>query len=44
MKNDLCVKLVIYKDYTEMHAQQNIKISKSYLWKYHEYHLISGRL
>jgi hypothetical protein len=21
----LCVKLVIYKDYTEMHGQQNIK-------------------
>jgi len=22
---ELCVKLVIYKDYTEMHDQQNIK-------------------
>jgi len=25
MKNELCVKLVIYKDYKEMHGQQNIK-------------------
>jgi len=25
MKKELCVKLVIYKDYTEMHGQQNIK-------------------
>ena len=24
-EKDLCVKLVIYKDYTEMHAKQNIK-------------------
>jgi len=24
-ENDLCVKLVIYKDYAEMHGQQNIK-------------------
>jgi hypothetical protein len=24
---ELCVKLVIYKDYTEMHGQQNIKLS-----------------
>ena len=23
---ELCVKLVIYKDYTEMHGQQNIKL------------------
>jgi len=25
-ENELCVKLVIYKDYTEMHGQQNINI------------------
>jgi hypothetical protein len=25
MKKELCVKLVIYKDYTEMRGQQNIK-------------------
>jgi len=24
-KKELCVKLVIYKNYTEMHGQQNIK-------------------
>jgi hypothetical protein len=24
VKKELCVKLVIYKDYTEMHVQQNI--------------------
>jgi len=24
---ELCVKLVIYKDYNEMHGQQNIKIN-----------------
>jgi hypothetical protein len=24
-KKELCVKLIIYKDYTEMHGQQNIK-------------------
>ena len=24
-EKELCVKLVIYKDYTEMHGQQNIK-------------------
>ena len=26
-KKELCVKLVIYKEYTEMHGQQNIKCS-----------------
>jgi hypothetical protein len=26
MKKELCVKLVMYKDYTEMHGQRNIKI------------------
>jgi len=26
MKKELCVKLVIYKDYTEMHGQQNVKM------------------
>jgi len=25
-EKELCVKLVIYKDYPEMHGQQNIKI------------------
>jgi hypothetical protein len=25
MKKELCAKLAIYKDYTEMHGQQNIK-------------------
>ena len=25
MKKELWIKLVIYKDYTEMHGQQNIK-------------------
>jgi hypothetical protein len=25
-EEELCVKLVIYKDYTEMHGQQNIKV------------------
>jgi len=24
-KKEMCVKLVIYKNYTEMHGQQNIK-------------------
>jgi len=35
MKKKLCVKLVIYKDYTEMHGQQNIKLSndRAYLKK-----------
>jgi hypothetical protein len=28
MKKELCVKLVIYKNYTAMHGQQNIKITK----------------
>jgi hypothetical protein len=28
MKKELCVKLVIYKNYTEMHGQQNIKTGK----------------
>jgi len=27
-EKELCVKLVIYKDYTEMHGQQNIKKNK----------------
>jgi len=27
MKKELCVKLVIYKNYTEIHGQQNIKLS-----------------
>jgi len=27
-KKELYVKLVIYKNYTEMHGQQNIKIGK----------------
>jgi hypothetical protein len=27
-EKELCVKLVIYKDYTEMHGQQNIKFDK----------------
>jgi len=27
MKKELCFKFVIYKDYTEMHGQQNIKIN-----------------
>jgi len=26
-EKELCVKLVIYKDYTEMHGQQNIKLT-----------------
>jgi hypothetical protein len=26
MKKELCVKLVIYKDCTEMHGQQNMKV------------------
>ena len=25
-ENELCVKLVIYKDYTDIHGQQNIKL------------------
>jgi len=25
-EKELCVKLVIYKDYTKMHGQQNIKL------------------
>jgi hypothetical protein len=25
MKKELCIKLVIYKDYTEKHGQQNLK-------------------
>ena len=29
IKKELCVKLVIYKDYTEMHGQQNIKFPNS---------------
>jgi len=28
MKKELCVKLVIYKNYTEMHGQQNLKLGK----------------
>jgi hypothetical protein len=27
MKKELCIKLAIYKDYTEMHRQQNIKFN-----------------
>jgi len=30
MKKELCVKLVIYKDYTKMHAQQNIKLDEMF--------------
>jgi len=26
-EKELCVKLVIYKDYTEMHGQQNTKLA-----------------
>jgi len=29
MKKELCVKLVIYKDYTEMNGQQNIDLQIS---------------
>jgi len=29
-EKELCVKLVIYKDYTEMHGQQNIKLYSFY--------------
>jgi len=33
MKKELHVKLVIYKDYTEMHGQQNIKFFKNiFIW------------
>jgi hypothetical protein len=28
MKKELCVKLVIYKDYTEIHGQKNTKCRK----------------
>jgi len=28
-EKELCVKLVIYKDYTEMHSQQNIKFLRN---------------
>jgi hypothetical protein len=28
-EKELCVKLVIYKDYTKMHGQQNIKYGDS---------------
>jgi len=31
MKKELCVKLVIYKDYTEMHGQQNMKVDVLFL-------------
>ena len=33
-EKELCVKLVVYKDYTEMHGQQNIKttILQQRLW------------
>jgi len=27
-EKELCIKLVIYKNYTEMHGQQNIKFCK----------------
>jgi hypothetical protein len=30
MKRELCVKFVIYKDYTEMHGQQNTKFIKQH--------------
>jgi hypothetical protein len=29
MKKELCVRLVIYKDCTEMHGQQNIKFNNT---------------
>jgi len=29
-EKELCVKLVIYKDYTEMHGQQNTKCNTNY--------------
>jgi len=25
-EKEMCIKLVIYKDYTEMHGQQNLKL------------------
>jgi hypothetical protein len=28
-EKEMCVKLVVYKDYTEMHGQQNIKVVTS---------------
>jgi len=33
-EKELCVKLVIYKDYTEMHGQQNIKFCKAHFFVY----------
>jgi hypothetical protein len=30
-EKELCAKLVIYKDYTEMHGQENIKFFTEYL-------------
>jgi len=33
MKKELCVKLVIYKDYTEMHGKQNIKLTCRFIHK-----------
>ena len=33
VKKELCVKLVIYKDYIEMHGQQNIKYRLKHLKK-----------
>jgi len=34
MEKEFVVKLVIYKDYTEMHGQQNIQFSYYTFWKY----------
>jgi len=38
-KKALCVKLVIYKDYTEMHGQQKIKKKKNVeeMYRYYTY-------
>jgi len=33
-EKELCVRLVTYKDYTEMHGQQNIKIITTSCYKY----------
>jgi len=32
-EKELCVQLVIYKDYTEMHGQQNIKETQISIFK-----------
>jgi hypothetical protein len=34
-KKELCVKLVTYKDYTEMHGQQTIKFTVNYVVNTH---------